>query len=61
MNQRDHSKCNLVKVRAYYAAALIANRLLQNNGSFANPNTAALQIRAIEKIKKQCESDLGLK
>lgn len=61
LNERDKSKCNLVKVRAYYAAALLANRILNNQSNISNPNTVALQIRAIEKIKKICEKELNLK
>ncbi len=61
LNNKDKSKCNLVKVRAYYAAALLANRILKNKDKISNPNTVALQIRAIEKIKKICEEELNLK
>lgn len=60
LNERDKSKCNLLKVRAYYAAALLANRILKNKDRISKPNTVALQIRAIEKIKKICEEELNL-
>lgn len=60
LNERDKSKCNLVKVRAYYAAALLANKILQKKDNKSAHNTIALQIRAIEKIKIMCERDLNL-
>ena len=60
VNKRDKSHCNLLKVRAYYAAALMANRILQNKDKIIDKNTTALQIRAIEKIKKICEEEFYL-
>mgnify|MGYP005894002207 FL=1 len=60
LNKRDKCKCRLMKVRAYYAAALLANRIAKS-GNTKNPSDSkimALQIRAIEKIKKICEEEL---
>ncbi len=61
VNVKDKSKCNLLKVRAYYAAALLANKILRNTDTSVDTNTIALQIRAIEKIKEICERELELK
>lgn len=61
LNERDKTKCNLVKLRAYYAAALTANKILQNSNNTLSSKTIALQIRAIEKIKQICETELNLK
>lgn len=60
LNERDKSKCGLMKVRAYYAAALLANHIakIQDIKNAPDSKIIALQIRAIEKIKKICEEDL---
>ena len=55
---RDKSHCKLLKVRAYYAAALLTHRILANKDNIKGSPTVSLQIRAIEKIKKICEEEL---
>ena len=61
LNERDKSRCNLVWLRAYYAAALQAQRIIQkgNNIPESEKNKVGLQIRAIEKIKEICEKELA--
>lgn len=60
--ERDKSKCKLIKMRAYYTAALKAQQILKSTSSLNDKNTAelnkiALQIRAIEKIKTIYEKE----
>lgn len=53
INQRDKSCCNLIKLRAYFTAALTAQKIL------ANPTDnceTELTIKAIERIKAEYES-----
>ena len=52
LNCRDKSCCNLIKLRAYFTAALLAHKIL------ANPTDSIetqLTIKAIERIKKEYE------
>lgn len=50
--ERDKSMCNLVKTRAYYCAALQAQRIINNKIGESDTNTIALKIEAINKIKE---------
>lgn len=55
LNCRDKGICNLVKIRAYYTAALKAFQILNYPEQFAtNKAKTALQIKAIEKIRQMC-------
>lgn len=60
LSERDKSMCNLVKIRAYYCAALQAQRIIQKGDNIpeSEKNKVGLQIRAIEKIKEICEKEL---
>ena len=53
INCRDKSSCNLIKLRAYFTAALLAHKILRNPTD--NLETE-LTIKAIEKIKAKYES-----
>ncbi len=58
VSERDKSHCNLMKVRAYYASALLANKILKETSN-TNKEATALQIRAIEKIKRMFEEEFA--
>lgn len=59
-NERDKSRCNLVKLQAYYASALQAQKIIakSSNIEVSEKNKVALQIRAIEKINDICQKEL---
>lgn len=55
INERDKSKCKLMKIRAVFSALLTANRILKNpEDTYENK----LAIKAIEKINKLYNSNL---
>ena len=59
-NERDKSRCNLVKLQAYYASALQAQKIIAKGDNIeeSEKNKVALQIRAIEKINEICQKEL---
>ncbi|MCR4848494.1 MAG: radical SAM protein [Bacteroidales bacterium] len=56
LSERDKSMCNLVKIRAYYCAALIAQRICQKNAC-DDQEIVSLKIKAIQRIKRICEGE----
>ena len=58
LSERDKSMCNLVKIRAYYCAALQAQKIIRKDYTCVDNNTIALKIRAIKKIKELYEKDI---
>ena len=57
LSERDKSMCNLVRIRAYYCAALQTHKILQSDNIQSDNNLIALKIRAIKKIKEICEKE----
>ena len=55
LNERDKGICNLIKIRAYYSAAIKAHNILTYPDKFASDKPkVALQIRAIKRIREIC-------
>lgn len=60
INERNKSMCKLIMIRAYYSAALQAQKIIANGDNIdeSEKNKVALQIRAIEKINDICQKEL---
>ena len=60
INERSKSMCKLIMIRAYYSAALQAQKIIAKGDNIeeSEKNKVALQIRAIEKINEICQKEL---
>lgn len=60
INERNKSMCKLIMTRAYYSAALQAQKIIAKGDNIdeSEKNKVALQIRAIEKINDICHKEL---
>lgn len=61
LNIRNKGICNLVKIRAYYSAAIKAHQILHNPNKFATDKAkTAMQIKAIKKIREMCPPQVNI-